>query len=71
MTTFTQQETALFLSNGDFWLAVSNGATEELDGILAGLIEIADHTSPENLYGTMPDETVVCIGTSPRRPRKP
>lgn len=68
-TTFNKNETALFLANGDFWLAADNG--DNLDGLLAELIDNADHETPENLYGTMPDDTVVNIGSSPRRPRKP
>lgn len=69
MVTFTKSQTALFLSDGDFWWAVSN--TGNLDEVLGDLITTADNTEPDNLYGTMPDDSVVNIGTSPRRPRKP
>ena len=68
-TTFNKNETALLLADGDFWLAINNG--DDLDGNLGELIDIADGETPENLYGTMPDDTVVNIGSSPRRPRKP
>jgi hypothetical protein len=69
MTTFNKQETALFQLDGDFWLATDNGS--DLDGKLADLIDIADHETPENLFGTTPEGEVVNIGSSPRRPRKP
>lgn len=70
MTTFNKQETGLFLANGDFWEAVSADKTQaELDTQLGGLITTADAEDPAKLFGTMPDDTVVCIGTSPRRPR--
>lgn len=68
-TTFNKQETALFLASGDFWLATDNG--DDLDGTLADLIYTADHETPENLFGTTPEDEVVNIGSSPRRPRKP
>ena len=67
-TTFNKAETALFLSTGDFWLATSNSG--DLDTKLGQLIEAAEDEVPANLYGTMPDDTVVAIGSSPRRPRK-
>lgn len=69
MTTFNRAQTALFLASGDFWLAVSN--TGNIDTVLGSLIDTANDEKPEDLYGTMPDNTVVCIGDSPRRPRRP
>lgn len=68
-TIFNIQQTALFLASGDFWLATDNG--DNLDQKLSELIDIADHETPENLFGTMPDESQPNIGTSPRRPRRP
>ena len=73
MVLFDKNETALFLAEGDFWLAVANAQmTDDLDGKLADLIDRADELDdPNDLFGTMPDDTQPCIGTSPRRPRKP
>lgn len=73
MTTFNKQETALYLSTGDFWEAV-NGieSADALDTQLGNLHDAADlEIDPTKLNGTMPDDTIVCIGTSPRRPRRP
>lgn len=70
MTTFNKQETALFLADGDFWYAVSaNKSKAELSNQLDHLYETANDVGEDNLYGTFPDDTVVCIGTSPRRPK--
>jgi hypothetical protein len=71
MTTFDKQETALYLADGDFWNSVSaDQTTDQLDTQLGNLYDAADlELDPTKLMGTMPDDTIVCIGTSPRRPR--
>lgn len=71
MTTFDKQETALYLADGDFWNAVVGVVSyDAMDSQLASLHYAADtELDPTKLMGTMPDDTIVCIGTSPRRPR--
>lgn len=70
IVTFDKNDTALFLEEGDFWLAADN-PVDDIDTRLEELIHIANGTVPENLFGTMPDESQPNIGTSPRRPRRP
>ena len=73
MTTFNKQETALFLADGDFWCAIDGiESSDALDTQLGNLIDAAHlETDPTKLMGTMPDDTIVCIGGSPRRPHRP
>jgi hypothetical protein len=71
MTTFNIQETALFLANGDFWAALPESVSKsDLSNQLDALYEIADGISdPTKLQGTLPDNTIIAIGGSPRRPK--
>lgn len=71
MTTFNIQETALFLASGSFWHAFPDTISkDDLSDQLDSLYEIADAISdPTKLQGTLPDNTIVAIGGSPRRPK--
>lgn len=74
-TTFNKQQTALFLADGATGYApgeqhhiseIDMLPQDEFIRILSDLNDQAD--SAETLYGTWPDNTVIQIGTAPRRP---
>ncbi len=70
MTTFNIQETALYLASGSFWDAFPDTITKaDLIDQLDALYDTADKTDPTLLYGTLPDNSIVAIGGSPRRPK--
>lgn len=71
MTTFNIQETALYLANGSFWDAFPESISKsDLSDQLDSLYEIADAIEdPTKLQGTLPDNTIIAIGGSPRRPK--
>lgn len=70
MTTFNIQETALFLASGSIWDAMDDTMTKgDLSAQIDELYARADETDPTLLYGTLPDNSIVAIGGSPRRPK--
>lgn len=77
-TTFNKQQTALFLADNatgyapgqqDEIALIDSLTTDEIRTQLTDLNDQADNA--ETLFGTWPDNTVIEIGTAPRRPIPP